>query len=150
MNFGGTNLLRKRAFGFCAVGLLAASAFLMACGDDDDDTDDSGGSTPTSSSSSGNSTPTNSSGAPSNLTKVTISDNKFSPVSLQVPVGSTVTWEWTGSNPHSVKGTFDGKEIQSPKLTGTGVYLEAFQKAGTFSYECGVHGAAMKGTIVIQ
>lgn len=143
MNLGGTRLLRQRVFGFGLVGLLSASALLMACGDDDDDADDDGGDTATTA-------PTSSSGVPGNLTKVTISDNQFSPLSLQVPVGSNVTWEWTGSNPHSVKGTFDGKEIQSPTLTGTGVYLEAFQKAGTFSYECGVHGAAMKGTIVIQ
>ena len=130
-------------FGFGLVGLLAASALLMACGDDDDNDEDSSGESSTSA-------PTSSSGAPANLTKVTVSDNQFSPLSLQVPVGSNVTWEWSGSNPHSVKGTFDGKQIQSPTLTGTGVYLEAFQKAGTFSYECGVHGAAMKGTIIVQ
>ena len=142
MNFGGTRLLRHRVFGSGLVGLLSVSALLMACGDDDNDEDSSGESS--------TSAPTSASGAPANLTKVTVSDNQFSPLSLQVPVGSNVTWEWSGSNPHSVKGTFDGKEIQSPTLTGTGVYLEAFQKAGTFSYECGVHGAAMKGTIVVQ
>ena len=127
--------------GLAAVAVVAASGLVMACGDDDDEDDGgdaSGGQ------------PTTAGGVPGNLTKVTVSDNKFSPVSLQVPVGANVTWEWTGSNPHSVKGTFDGKAIQSPTLTGTGVYLEAFQKAGTFEYECGVHGAAMTGKIVIQ
>ena len=125
------------------VAVVAASAFATACGGDDD-----GGGSATSAAnptrSSGNS------GPPANLTKVTISDNKFTPSNLTVPVGATVTWEWTGANPHSVVGTFEGKEIQSPKLTGTGVYLEAFQKAGKFEYQCGVHGAAMKGTITIQ
>lgn len=121
--------------------MLALSGFLVACGDDDDDTGGNGGQ-PTTSGGGG--------GVPGNLTKVTVSDNKFTPVSLQVPVGATVTWEWTGSNPHSVVGTFDGKGINSPRLTGTGQYLEAFQKAGTFNYQCGVHGEAMKGTIVIQ
>ena len=129
--------MRRQLFGFAATALLGLSGLLMACGDDDDD-DQSAAE------------PTTGGGAPASLTKVTISDNKFTPVSLQVPVGSTVTWEWTGEFPHSVKGTFDGKEIQSPTLTGTGTYLEAFQKAGTFSYQCGVHGEAMKGTIVVQ
>lgn len=115
----------------------------MACGDDDDD--DTGGN-------GGAASPTTGGGGnvPGNLTKVRVSDNQFSPVSLQVPVGATVTWEWSGAVPHSVVGTFDGKEIRSPQLTGTGVYLEAFQKAGTFDYQCGVHGAAMAGKIVIQ
>jgi plastocyanin len=123
--------------------LALASIVFASCGGDDDD--DEGGAPTTS---AGN--PTQTGGAPSNLTKVTISDNKFTPSSLQVPVGATVTWEWTGSAPHSVVGTFDGKEIQSPTLTGTGVYLEAFQKAGEFKYHCGVHGEAMSGTIRIQ
>jgi plastocyanin len=32
---------------------------------------------------------------------------------------------------------------------GTGQYLFAFQKAGTFEYQCGVHGASMTGKITI-
>jgi plastocyanin len=125
--------------------LVLSTGALAACGDDDDD-----GASPTNASATKAPTQANAGGLPANLTKVTISDNKFTPLNLQVPVGATVTWEWTGSNPHSVKGTFDGKAIESPRLTGTGVYLEAFQKAGTFEYQCGVHGEAMKGTIKIQ
>ena len=119
------------------VALVLPAALMVACGDDDDDDDDG-------------TSPTSAGAVPGNLTKVNISDNKFTPANLQVPVGSIVTWEWSGSVPHSVKGTFDGKAIQSPTLTGTGEYLEAFQKAGKFEYQCGVHGEAMKGTITIQ
>jgi len=89
-------------------------------------------------------------GIPSQLTTITVSDNKFTPVGLQVPVGTTITWQWTGSSPHSVKGTFDGEAIQSPQLTGTGVFLFAFQKAGVFQYECGVHGPSMAGKVTMQ
>jgi plastocyanin len=136
-----------RAFSSVGLAALIATASLAAaCGDDDDDDGgDTGGTTSTAT------RPANgTSSVPNSLTKVTISDNKFTPANLQVPVGATVTWEWSGSVPHSVVGTFDGKEIKSPQLTGTGVYLEAFQKAGKFEYQCGVHGASMAGTITIQ
>ena len=137
-----------RALGSIGLAALIASAALAAaCGDDDDDDggDNGGGTTSTATRPA-----SGTSAVPNNLTKVSVSDNKFTPSTLQVPVGATVTWEWSGSAPHSVVGTFDGKEIKSPQLTGTGVYLEAFQKAGTFEYQCGVHGASMKGTVRIQ
>jgi plastocyanin len=132
-------MFRKRIVGLALVLALAAPAFLAACGDDNDETTVG----PTQAATSGG-------GAPGNLTKVTVSDNKFTPVSLQVPIGATVTWEWTGSAPHSVKGTLNGESIQSPTLTGTGVFLQASQKATIFQYQCGVHGEAMKGTITWQ
>lgn len=120
--------------------MLAAITVLTACGSDGDSNVNGGSHT------AGN----NPGGIPSNLLKVTISDNKFSPSNLQIPVGANVTWEWTGSNPHSVVGKFEEKEIASPRLTGAGVYLEAFPKAGIFEYQCGVHGEAMTGKITIQ
>ena len=123
--------------------LLAVSAMgLAACGDDDDD-----GSAATTA--SGNPTQP-AGGIPANLTTIKVSDNKFTPENLQVPAGANITWEWSGSAPHSVVGEFDGEQIRSPQLTGTGTFQHAFQKAGTFEYECGVHGAAMSGTVRIQ
>ena len=125
-----------------ALGLALGSTIVLgACGGDDDD---EGGDRPATSA------PTNAGGIPSNLTKVAVSDSKFTPTNLQVPAGANVTWEWSGTLPHSVTGTFEGEQILSPKLTGTGVFLFAFQKAGTFSYQCGVHGEAMKGTITVK
>lgn len=125
-----------------AAALLATTVIAaVACGDDDD-----AATTPTVKPAG-----TANSGIPAALTTVKVQDNKFMPGALQVPVGATVTWDWTGSAArHSVKGTFDGQPVESPALSGTGVYLFAFQKAGIFEYECGIHGAAMKGTITIQ
>ena len=123
--------------------ILAGTILLGACGDDDD-----GGAAPTAKPAS---TTGGGGGIPATLTTVKVQDNKFTPGSLQIPVGATVTWDWTGSAArHSVKGTFDGQPVESPTLSGTGVYLFAFQKAGVFEYECGVHGAAMKGVVTIQ
>lgn len=122
------------------VAMAVSMAAMAACGDSKDEPAAATATTK----------PAGSGGIPAALTTVTVSDNKFSPVALQIPVGATVTWNWTGSARHSVKGSFDGQDISSPTLSGTGVYLFAFQKAGIFEYECGVHGAAMKGTITIQ
>jgi plastocyanin len=81
---------------------------------------------------------------------VSISDNQFSPASLTVTKGSKVTWNWNGTNPHSVVGTFDGQNVQSPTNTGSGTFTFTFNTPGTYNYQCGVHGAAMPGTIIVQ
>ncbi len=119
--------------------LLVATALLAAaCGGDDD----AASATPTAKPAGG---------IPPALTTIKVQDNKFTPSDLQVPLGVNITWDWTGStNRHSVKGTFDGQPVESPVLSGTGVFLFAFQKSGTFEYECGIHGAAMKGSITIH
>ena len=127
------------AMAACAALALAATA----CGGDSDDGDDDAGTSSTA-------TQANAGGIPSNLTKVAVSDNKFTPLNLQVPAGANVTWEWTGSNPHQVSGTFVGQEVLSPRLTGTGVFLFNFPKAGVFDYRCTIHGDAMKGTITVR
>lgn len=126
--------------------LLATALVAAACGDDDDN-----GETTATATTKPQATSGGGGGVPAALTTVKVQDNKFTPGSLQIPVGATVTWDWTGSAArHSVKGTFDGQPVESPALSGTGVYLFAFQKAGVFEYECGVHGAAMKGVVTIQ
>ncbi len=81
---------------------------------------------------------------------VSISDNQFTPASLTVTRGSKVTWNWSGANPHSVVGTFDGQNVQSPTNTGSGTFTFTFSTPGTYKYQCGVHGAAMPGTIIVQ
>jgi plastocyanin len=89
-------------------------------------------------------------GIPRSLTTITISDNKFSPGALQIPVGTTVTWNWTGKNQHSVTGNFDGEDVTSPVQGGAGTFQFTFNHAGVFEYHCGIHGEAMSGTITIQ
>ncbi len=131
-----------RVFQFAFASVCVVALVTAGCGGsgDDDDT----GPSPTA-------TQAKAGGLPAALTTIKVQDNKFTPGSLQIPVGATVTWDWTGSSGrHSVKGNFDGQPVESPTLSGTGVFLFAFQKAGVFEYECGVHGAAMKGVVTIQ
>ena len=122
------------------IALVAISSLLMlaavACGGDDDD--DTTTATSTSTASGGEDG------------KVTISDNKFTPAEVNIAVNHEVIWTWSGSAPHSVSGTFAGEKVQSPTLTGTGTFAFSFTKAGTFSYQCGVHGASMSGKVTIK
>ena len=69
-----------------------------------------------------------------------------------VRAGGTVTWTWVeGGEYHSVEPAADGDFAPSGVLIGVGqTYAVTFPRAGTFRYECGVHGFPMIGTIVVR
>ncbi len=70
-----------------------------------------------------------------------------------IAAGGTVTWNWTGSLPHSVLSTGSPSFTSSTNpLTGqtTGTYPLIFNTVGNYTYICGVHGAIMSGTIVVR
>lgn len=117
-----------------------------ACGDDDE------GDAPEATATTGNAaeTPTQGGALPAALTTIRVVDNSYSPTGLQVPAGTTVTWSWEGSFPHSVSGTFNGETIESGVLEAGGQFEFEFASAGVLEYECSVHGAAMAGTVTVQ
>ena len=67
-----------------------------------------------------------------------------------IPVGSTVTWTWSGSLPHSVQSTGSSSFASSTTMTGNGTYAVTFPATGTYHYDCAVHGPLMTGTIVVR
>jgi plastocyanin len=70
-----------------------------------------------------------------------------------VAVGKSVTWTWTntGSVPHSIQSLGSPSFPSSAVLTGDGkTYRVTFNAAGTYQYDCAVHGTMMSGTIVVQ
>ena len=70
----------------------------------------------------------------------------FSPETLTVPVGSTVTWTNQDlDTPHIVKFS-DGS---SPPLQQGQSFAKTFSAPGIYSYQCGVH-PYMTGKIVVQ
>lgn len=81
---------------------------------------------------------------------VRITDNLFTPATLTVPAGTSVTWQWSADGRHSVVGTFGTDRVQSPVHAGSGEFTLSVSTPGTWQYECGVLGAAMSGTIVVQ
>ena len=67
-----------------------------------------------------------------------------------IPVGGTATWTWAGSLPHSVQSVGSPSFASSGTLTGSGTYAITFPVAGTYQYDCAVHGSLMTGTIVVR
>jgi plastocyanin len=70
-----------------------------------------------------------------------------------VAVGGTVTWTWTntGITQHSVQS------LGTPSFTSSGIlsvngatYQFTFPSAGTYQYDCVVHGTQMTGRIVVR
>jgi plastocyanin len=90
---------------------------------------------------------------PDPSTDVAVTNNTFTPATRTVPVGSTVTWTWvnTGLISHSVESTGTPSFTSSAILTGNGqTYSVQFNAAGTYTYQCEVHGSGMSGTVVVQ
>jgi LPXTG-motif cell wall-anchored protein len=75
-----------------------------------------------------------------------IVDFSFSPSTITVHVGDTVTWTNTGKQPHTAtanNGSFNTGILQHGQ-SGS----HTFTTAGTFTYFCAVH-PYMKGTVVV-
>jgi amicyanin len=147
-----TSKHRRRAWYIILA--LAALVLLAACGGDNG----SGtGTTPTVA--TGNTptpvatTPT----TPGNTMAVTIinaSSNPFafSPDTLTIKVGTTVTWTNRTTAPHTVTsddGTSFDSGISNPIAPSGGTYSHTFNKAGTFAYHCMIH-PVMKAMIIVQ
>jgi Icc protein len=79
--------------------------------------------------------------------QVTIDNFSFTPRSLTVPVGATVTWINHDDVPHTVVST--KKRFASPALDTDARFSYRFTAAGTYSYYCSVH-PTMTGTVVVK
>jgi plastocyanin len=86
--------------------------------------------------------------AAADATMVEIKDFTFVPDSVEIPVGSTVTWTNSDAAPHTATA-LDREALQSGTLNQGDSYSQTFDQPGTFDYFCEFH-ANMKGTIVVQ
>jgi plastocyanin len=77
---------------------------------------------------------------------VEVKNFAFSPASLTVPAGTTVTWKFDDSAAHTVSAS--DKSFESPALSGGKTYTHTFTKAGTYPYICSIH-PFMKATVVV-
>jgi plastocyanin len=69
-----------------------------------------------------------------------------------ISVDGTVTWTWvnTGATAHSVRFSAN-PQLSSTIMSGAGTtYTATFNTAGTYQYDCAVHGALMTGRVVVQ
>lgn len=96
--------------------------------------------------------PTTTGNATANLTTpasvaVDIKNYAYSPLTVTVPQGTTVTWtndDTVGHTVTSVTGLFDSGRI-TPGMT----YSYTFNQSGTFGYSCTIHPNITQGTVTV-
>ncbi|MGW0248751.1 cupredoxin domain-containing protein [Nocardia goodfellowii] len=125
------------ATGFAVLGML-----LTGCGSEDSGSPTTTAAAPTSSAAR----PTDT--KPTAVT-VDVDDMKFSPDTVTVRVGDTVTWKFADKMPHSVQGIGDkAMGINSP-IFDQGEWSYTFTMPGTYRYLCSLH-PEMRGTVTVN
>lgn len=80
--------------------------------------------------------------------QVTIQNFSFSPQTLNIKVGTTVTWANEDSAAHTVISDNDGP-LKSNNLNKGESYSFTFNEAGEFAYHCSIH-SSVQGKVVVQ
>ena len=136
---------------FCLVA-LSILVLLAACGSGSTTTGT--GTTPTTGTT--NTPAATATQAGNTQTVMIITDSSgsfaFSPTSLTIKAGTTVTWKNTTTVGHTVTSD-DGRSFDSgttnPIAAQSGTFSFTFTTAGTFAYHCSIH-PFMKATIIVQ
>jgi plastocyanin len=81
--------------------------------------------------------------------EVKIDNFSFGPVTLTVPVGTTVTWINRDDIPHTVVSRDDSKTFKSKVLDTDQKFSFTLSKAGTYPYFCSIH-PKMTGKVIVQ
>jgi plastocyanin len=81
-------------------------------------------------------------------TEVVIDHHRFSPNSVTIAIGATVTWTNRDSAPHTVTSS-GGEFNESPVLKQGQTFSNTFTTAGSFSYSCSIH-PQMMGKIIVK
>jgi plastocyanin len=80
--------------------------------------------------------------------EVDITDFSFTPSTLEVRVGDTVTWTNNDAVPHTATQDPAGSGFQSGTIASGGSFSHTFEDAGEFAYFCEFH-PNMTGTVVV-
>ncbi|MEU7412391.1 MULTISPECIES: plastocyanin/azurin family copper-binding protein [Streptomyces] len=83
----------------------------------------------------GTGTPT----APVTGNAVAIKNFAFSPATLKVTAGTTVTWTNQDTDAHTVTSAGSGGPLHSAALNTHATYRYTFTKPGTYAYLCTIH-----------
>ncbi len=81
--------------------------------------------------------------------EVKIDNFSFTPTTLTVRVGTTVTWTNRDDIPHTVVSSEAPKKFKSKVLDTDEKFSFTFKKAGSFSYFCSIH-PKMTGKVVVE
>jgi LPXTG-motif cell wall-anchored protein len=86
---------------------------------------------------------------PALAASVGVQDFSYSPQTVTIKAGESVTWTSSGPSPHTV--TADDGSFDSGTLNPGDSFSHTFATAGTFQYHCQFHVAqGMVGTVVVQ
>jgi plastocyanin len=85
--------------------------------------------------------------AAADMDTIVLKNFHFTPTSLTVPAGTTVTWENLDSEPHTVV-SMDGL-FRSGGLDQNDVFTFTFDTPGTYRFLCSIH-PQMMGTIIVK
>lgn len=77
--------------------------------------------------------------APVTGNAVAIKNFAFSPATLKVKVGTTVTWTNQDTDAHTVTSAGSGGPLHSAALATHATYSYTFTKPGTYAYLCTIH-----------
>lgn len=93
--------------------------------------------------------------APPPTATISVANNSFTPSTLTVAVGTTVTWSWTATaRDHNVSPDGTQPARSGNPVDGPHTYQFTFNTPGTFPYFCEVHGApggfGMAGVVIVQ
>ena len=144
----------RRAIGTrsAAVALaVVVGTGMTSCSSDDD----SAGNDPTSTEES-----TTTTAAPDSSTttlpevvntggEVEVVDFSYSPGSIAIAAGQSVTWTNDGDNRHTVTSEGDTFASSTPIQPGQS-YVQAFPTPGTYAYYCTFHPDEMLGSITVE
>jgi len=133
--------MRLRALG---IGMFALAALAGCGGSYGTGTSGGGGGGPAGSVTVGNN---------GQIVFISVHNGTANPAVDTVAVGGTVTWTWTNNQSvsHSVESEGSTSFASSPIMSGNGqTYAVTFTAAGTYQYDCAVHGQQMRGTVVVR
>ena len=80
--------------------------------------------------------------------QVKIDNFSFTPQTLTVPVGTTMTWVNHDDVPHTIVSS-EGKTLKSPVLDTDQKFSYTFTKTGTYPYYCGIH-PKMTAKVIVE
>jgi plastocyanin len=83
----------------------------------------------------------------SSAAAVGIKEFAFTPATLTVPVGTTVTWTNHDENPHTVTSATGA--FRSAGLSNEETFTQTFTRPGTYQYFCALH-PHMKATVIVK
>lgn len=137
-----STFLSRRSLVLPVLTLLALAVF-AGCGSSSVASSDS--NIPTATAANATVAATNTTGSTEN--QVNVSNFQFSPSTLTVKVGTTVTWKGV-SGSHTVTSDDSAPMKFDQPISEGGTVTVTFTQAGTYEYHCSIH-ASMHGKIIV-